>query len=91
MIQRARTVCATGNNQDFAKFTGRTTTEHVGSRMYQKARILLKHTDWNITEISQCLGFEDVAHFSDFFKKRERSSPLDFRKRSAHPLLGREF
>jgi AraC family transcriptional activator of pobA len=59
---------------------GRTTTELISSRIIQEAKILLKQTDWNISEIAWCLGFEEVAHFSNFFKKQTTLSPLAFRQ-----------
>lgn len=59
--------------------TGRTTTDIISSRIVQEAKILLKETDWNISEIAYCLGFEEVAHFSNFFKKRTSITPLSYR------------
>jgi AraC family transcriptional activator of pobA len=59
--------------------TGKTTTELISSRIIQEAKILLKQTDWNISEIAYCLGFDEVAHFSNFFKKQTSLAPLGFR------------
>ena len=59
--------------------TGKTTTELISSRLVQEAKILLKQTDWNISEISYSLGFEEVAHFSNFFRKQTSFSPIAFR------------
>lgn len=59
--------------------TGKTTTDIIGSRITQEAKILLKHTDWNISEIAYSLGFEEVAHFSNFFKKQTTIAPQAFR------------
>jgi AraC-like DNA-binding protein len=47
--------------------------------MIQEAKILLKQTDWNISEIAYSLGFEEVAHFSNFFKRQTSLAPLVFR------------
>lgn len=58
---------------------GRTTTEIIHARVIQEAKILLKQTDWNISEISFTLGFDDLAHFSNFFKKQTTLTPLAFR------------
>ncbi|MBS1915134.1 MAG: helix-turn-helix transcriptional regulator [Bacteroidetes bacterium] len=58
---------------------GKTTTEIISSRIIQEAKILLKQTDWNISEIAYSLGFEEVAHFSNFFRKQTTLSPLAFR------------
>jgi len=58
---------------------GKTTTELIGGRVIQEAKILLKQTDWNISEIAYCLGFDDLAHFSNFFKKHTAFAPIAFR------------
>jgi AraC-like DNA-binding protein len=61
-------------------FTGKTTSEIISSRIVQEAKILLKETTWNVSEIAYSLGFEEVAHFSNFFKKQVNLSPLSYRK-----------
>jgi len=58
---------------------GRTTTDIISSRIIQEAKILLKQTDWNISEIAYSLGFEEVAHFSNFFKRQTSVAPVTFR------------
>ncbi len=45
----------------------------------QEAKILLKQTKWNVSEISHALGFEEIAHFSNFFKRKTSFTPLEFR------------
>jgi AraC family transcriptional activator of pobA len=59
--------------------TGKTTTEHIFERLTSEAKALLKHTNWNISEISYSLGFEEPAHFNHFFKKQTSMSPTMFR------------
>lgn len=66
-------------NKVLKESTGKTTTDIISSRIAQEAKILLKHTDWNISEIAYSLGFEEVAHFSNFFKKQTAIAPLAFR------------
>jgi AraC family transcriptional regulator, transcriptional activator of pobA len=66
-------------NKVLKENTGKTTTHIIGERLVKEAKILLKQTDWNISEIGYCLGFEEVAHFSNFFKKQTSHSPLEFR------------
>ncbi|MBT1695405.1 helix-turn-helix transcriptional regulator [Fulvivirgaceae bacterium PWU4] len=60
--------------------TGRTTSDHIFNRLASEAKILLKHTNWNIAEISYALGFEDPAHFNHFFKKHAQVTPSAYRK-----------
>lgn len=66
-------------NKVLKESTGKTTTDIISSRVAQEAKILLKHTDWNISEIAYSLGFEEVSHFSNFFKKQASVAPLTFR------------
>lgn len=65
---------------------GKTTTEIISGRITQEAKILLKQTDWNISEIAYSLGFEEVAHFSNFFKRQTVLSPAQFR--NPQPTIG---
>ena len=66
-------------NKVLKESTGKTTTDFIKNRITQEAKILLKQTDWNISEIAYALGFEEVAHFSNFFKKQTSLSPVGFR------------
>lgn len=66
-------------NKVLKENTGKTTTELIGSRILQEAKILLKQTNWSVSEIAYSLGFEEVAHFSNFFKKQTSLAPVAFR------------
>jgi AraC family transcriptional regulator, transcriptional activator of pobA len=66
-------------NKVLKENTGKTTTALISGRVAQESKILLRQTDWNISEIAYCLGFDEVAHFSNFFKKQTGESPLAFR------------
>jgi len=66
-------------NKVLKENTGKTTTDLISGRIVQEAKILLKQTDWNISEIGYTLGFEEVAHFSNFFRKQTSLSPMAFR------------
>jgi AraC-like DNA-binding protein len=48
--------------------TGKTTTGQISERLAREAKALLKHTHWNIAEISYSLGFEEPAHLTIFSK-----------------------
>ena len=67
-------------NRAIKKTTGRTTTDHIFERLANEAKALLKYTNWSIAEIAFSLGFEDQAHFNNFFKKRTNSNPSSIRK-----------
>lgn len=66
-------------NKVLKESTGKTTSEIISSRVLQEAKILLKQTDWNISEIAYSLGFEELAHFSNFFRKQTSEAPNTFR------------
>ncbi|HEY0175370.1 MAG TPA: helix-turn-helix domain-containing protein [Pedobacter sp.] len=66
-------------NRAIKKTTGKTTTDHIFERLTAEAKALLKYSDWNIAEISYILGFEDQAHFNNFFKKQTSINPSSFR------------
>jgi len=59
--------------------TGKTTTSLITERLTSEAMALLKHTDWNIAEISYSLGFEEPSHFNHFFKKQTNDTPSAYR------------
>lgn len=66
-------------NKVLKEVTGKTTSEIIKSRLAQEAKILLRQTQWNISEIAFSLGFEEIAHFSNFFKSLTSYSPSEFR------------
>ncbi len=70
-------------NRSLKAVTGKTTSQLIAERMGQEARILLKHTDWNISEIAWCLGFKDLPAFINFFRKSMQQSPGAFREQVA--------
>lgn len=66
-------------NRSVKETTGKTTTDIIAQRLLTEAKSLLKHTDWNVAEIGYCLGFEEAAHFNNFFKKQTAYTPGSFR------------
>lgn len=62
-------------NRALKTVTGKTTTQLIADRLVQEAHALLRHTGWNVAEISYCLGFEEPAHFTHFFRKRAGTTP----------------
>lgn len=66
-------------NRAIKETTGKTTTHFIAERLLSEAKALLKHTDWNVAEISYSLGFEEPTHFNNFFKKRTALTPSSFR------------
>lgn len=66
-------------NKVLKEMSGNTTTEIISKRLIQEAKILLKQTHWSVGEIAYTLGFDDLAHFSKYFKKQTHLTPLTFR------------
>ena len=66
-------------NRAVKETTQKTTTEIIAGRILQEAKILLKHSAWTVSEIAYALGFTEVTHFNNFFKKHVQLSPLKFR------------
>lgn len=66
-------------NRAIKSVTGKTTTSHIAERLTTEAIALLKHTNWNISEISYSLGFEAPSHFNNFFKKHTNMTPGAYR------------
>ena len=58
---------------------GKTTSQLIAERLLQESKILLKQSKWNISEIAYSLGFQEVTHFNNFFKKHTLLSPTKFR------------
>lgn len=66
-------------NRSLKEITGKTTSQLIEERLIQEAKALLRHTDWNISEIAWCLGFEELPHFINYFKKNSQLTPRAFR------------
>jgi len=66
-------------NRALKETTDKTTSQIIGERILQEAKILLKHSAWTVSEIAYALGFNEVTHFNNFFKKHVQLSPLKFR------------
>jgi len=64
-------------NRAVKEVTGKTTTEHIVTRIIIEANELLVHTDWTVAEIAYCLGFEYPAYFNNFYKKATGMTPKE--------------
>jgi AraC family transcriptional activator of pobA len=67
-------------NRAVKEVTQKTTSQLIAERTIQEAKILLKHSHWNVAEIGFALGFQEPTHFNSFFKKQLGTSPLKYRK-----------
>lgn len=60
--------------------TGKNITSWIAEKTLTEAKSLLQNASISIKEITFKLGFTETAHFSNFFKKHEGISPLQYRK-----------
>lgn len=67
-------------NRVVKDFTGKTTTEHIAARILLEANDLLRNTDWPVSEIGYCLGFQYPGYFNSFYKKHTGTTPNELRK-----------
>jgi len=66
-------------NRAIKESTDKTTSQIISERVLQEAKILLRQTAWTVSEIAYALGFNEVTHFNNFFKKQVMLSPVKFR------------
>jgi AraC-like DNA-binding protein len=66
-------------NRAVKEITEKTTTHIITERILQEAKIMLKQSQWNVSEIAYALGFAEVSHFNNFFKSKVETSPLKYR------------
>lgn len=66
--------------QNFKLYTGFTPMQYILSKRICNAETLLQNTQYNITEISHIVGYENPLYFSRIFKKMKGLSPSEYRK-----------
>lgn len=67
-------------NRVVKEVTGKTTSEHIATRIIAEAKALLRHSEWSVADISYALGFEYPAYFNNYFKRLTGATPNSFRK-----------
>lgn len=58
----------------------KTTSSLIRERILAESKRLLEQSLWNVSEIAYSLGFTEVTHFNNFFKKQTNMNPSQFRK-----------
>lgn len=66
--------------RNFKQCTGSTPMQYILSKRIYNAEILLQDSTYNITEISQIVGYDNPLYFSRIFKKTKGLSPSEYRK-----------
>lgn len=67
-------------NRSLKTITGKTTSKLIQERFLREACILLRHTNWNVSEIAWSLGFEELPHFINFFRQNIGHTPKHYRE-----------
>ena len=65
-----------------------TVTAYVLLKRVERAKSLLATTNLPITQISESVGFADYNYFIRMFKKKTGYTPLQFRKKFPHEVIG---
>lgn len=73
----------------FALYNHKSPSQVIQERILIEAKRLLAYTDKPVKAITYELGFEDMPHFSNFFKKHMKQSPQDFRNNRSIPVSGK--
>ena len=68
-------------NSVFKKGTRKPIVEYLIEMRMQKAKELLKHTNFTLPEIASKVGYDDYNYFSRLFKKNTHYSPTQYRLR----------
>ena len=66
-------------NRAVKAVTRKTTSELIAERLVRESVILLRHSNWSVSEIAWALGFSETTHFNNFFKKHVQVSPLKYK------------
>ncbi len=75
----------------FKETTGFTVNEYINIYKVKKAQSLLAHSDYNITQIANLLGYSNIMYFEKAFKKYTEMTPLKYRKKmSTYSLPGKK-
>lgn len=66
--------------RNFKQYANVTPMQYILSIRISHAEDLLKNTEYNLTEISNIIGYENPLYFSRIFKKQKGLSPSEYRK-----------
>lgn len=66
-------------NKALQEVLNKSTSAIIHERILVEAKILLKHTKKDISEIAFAIGFKENTHFNYFFKKHTGVTPRHFR------------
>ena len=67
-------------NEAVKAVTGVSAGEFIRSHAVLSAKRMLVHTDLDINQIAEELGYDDTSYFSRMFKKETGLTPSEFRE-----------
>jgi len=67
--------------RNFKQVTMKSPMQYILAVRINNAVSLLESTDYNVTEISAIVGYDNPLYFSRIFKKQKGLSPSDYRKK----------
>lgn len=70
----------------FKKVYGVSPRKYIIQLKINKAKEMMMHSDLNITEIAELLGFKEIHYFSRLFKKVTAASPINYIKRCSRDV-----
>lgn len=62
----------------------KTTTDLITNRIMLEAKRDLTHTNLNVSEVAEKLGYFDNSYFARLFKKKSGQTPIEFMKKNRH-------
>ncbi|MDO9633858.1 MAG: helix-turn-helix transcriptional regulator [Paludibacter sp.] len=66
-------------NKTVKSITGKSAKEHIQSKLIIEAKRSLLFTNQSSKELAYALGFDESAHFNNFFKKKTGLTPTEFK------------
>ncbi|MDD3194187.1 MAG: helix-turn-helix transcriptional regulator [Paludibacter sp.] len=66
-------------NKTVKSITGKSAKDHIQSKLITEAKRWLLFTNQSNKELAYSLGFEESAHFNNFFKKNTGMTPTEFK------------
>ena len=68
-------------SKNFSRLVGKTVNAYINAVRITNAAYLLEHTEMNITELAEYVGYASMNTFLRQFRKHMEVSPLQYRKR----------
>lgn len=75
---------ATHLSEKFKQVTGVKFVDYVARTRFERAKKLLEHAEFRVSEIAFAVGFQSLSQFNRVFKKLSGKSPSEYRTIHAH-------